>query len=132
MKTRSIFNYQLLQYMLIGGVSTGLDVTIFTCLIYYYLFTYVLALSCAFITGVFVNFILCDIFVFNRTNHSFIASCLRHYGANLTGFVLNQLGMIILISFLNISCVVIARIIVATCTFIINFTLIKYFVFEGR
>ena len=127
---KNIFTSELLLYMLVGGIATLIDTSIFGMLVYYFFYDYRYAMIYAFIVGVFINFILCDAYIFDRGDNSFINACLRHYGANLTGLALNQLGMIILVTFFHFQHLILGRMIVAACTFIINFLLIKWFVFE--
>jgi len=129
MEIKKILNTQLILYMLVGAAATGVDTALFALLIYYYAFDYRLALMIAFSIGVLINFILCDMYIFDRGSRSFFFACMRHYGASLTGLFLNQIGMIILVSGFKMNYLILGRIIVATCTFFVNFLLIKKFVF---
>ena len=123
---------QLTRYMLVGGAATALDMVVFAGVTYGLDYDYRLALCAGFVVGVFLNFCLCDRYIFNRTDCSFMRACARHYGASVTGLALNQLGMTLLISWFNCSWLIGARLIVATFTFVCNFSLIRRFVFRAN
>lgn len=125
-----IFSKHLLKYMIVGGIATIVDITIFKQLVSMLHIDYRVALVGGFTGGVFINFILCNAFIFERTS-SFWHACFKHYCASFGGLVLNQLGMILLISGLQFPHLVLSRIIVATATFVINFWLIKTFTFNN-
>lgn len=115
--------------MLVGASSTTIDTSIFVLAAKMIDYKFALALGC--MVGVFFNFWLCDVFIFNRTG-SFWKACARHYIACSFGLILNQLGMILLISILQWHKLIVARLVVATFTFMCNFFLIKSFAFASR
>ena len=128
--SKLIFSRQLINYMMVGGFATIIDAAIFVLLVYTFNYDYRLALCGGFVVGVMINFALCNKFIFDRGKISLRRACVKHYVASLTGLALNQVGMIILISGFEFQKLLVARILVAGCTFIINFALIKRFVFN--
>lgn len=129
--SKKIFNARLFRYMCVGATATLVDAAIFALFVYYYNYTYSVALGGGFVVGVLVNFLLCDKYIFDRTGSIWQAGA-KHYAASFTGFCLNQVGMLILISGFEFKQLLIARIVVAGCTFIINFVLIQRFVFTQQ
>ncbi len=130
-----MFNYksktveQLLRYMLVGGAATLIDLSLFSILIYIYSMHYNIAIVAGFFVGVFVNFMLCNAFVFSRGKISFRNALARHYAASMAGFVIN----FTLFQFWQEAVVsdrpVLGRIVVAALTFVFNFFAFKRFSF---
>ena len=120
--------HPLLLYMAVGGIATLLDTMILVLLVRLTGCDYRIASLLGCVVGIFINFVLCDYFIFDRQT-SFAKACAKHYIASSFGLVLNQIGMIILISGLACKNLILARLIVATCTFLANYFLIKTFVF---
>jgi putative flippase GtrA len=120
---------QIVKYILVGAIATAVDMGLFWLLIEYGSMHYSYALFIGFIVGAFINFYLCNLFIFNRGEQSFWHACLKQYGASATGLFLNQLGLFIAVSWFNCHRLLLARIIITACTFMINFLLVKYFVF---
>lgn len=120
--------HEIIRYMLVGACSTTIDILIFSQLVKSYNFCYQQALCISFIFGVFVNFCLCASFIFVLKS-SWWHACLKHYAANVTGLASNQFGMFVLVSLYGMQNLLVARLAVQTITFLINFFLIKSFVF---
>lgn len=121
---------ELARYMIVGALALMVDTTVFLAVVNWAHYDYRIALCCGFLIGVFVNFCLCDRYVFHRTDCSFARACARHYGASVTGLALSQLGMTLLMTTGLCTWLLGARIIVATFTFLCNFALIRFFVFR--
>lgn len=120
---------QLLRYMLVGGAATLVDLSLFSVLIYIYSIHYNLAICAGFFLGVFVNFMLCNAFVFSLGKISFKNALMRHYIASLAGFLINftlfQFWQEAVISTRPI----LGRIVVAALTFVFNFFAFRRFSF---
>ncbi len=129
MLAKNIFSKQLLSYMLVGAVATTIDTLLFGVFVTHYSLDYRLSLLCSFCVSVFVNFLLCDYFIFTRTL-PFWQSCARHYTVRSGGLVLNQCCMIILVTLFKKQHLVACRIVVSACTFIVNFLLVKLLSFK--
>lgn len=119
----------LVRYMCVGACSMTVDLMVFSLLIKNHIW-YQQALCISFVIGVFINFCLCSYFIFTLKG-SWWRACLKHYAAQITGLMSNQIGLAFLVSICGIEHIIIARIGVQAVTFLINFTLIKAFVFSA-
>lgn len=129
-KKRTFF--QLLRYMVVGGLATCADISLFSFLIYYYGVHYNLAMIFGFLLGTLINFLLCNWFVFQRSTSSIYNSLIKHYMASFAGFMLNftlfQLWQLASAS----QHPVLGRIVVAAFTFTFNFFAFKKFSFSDK
>lgn len=122
---------QLFLYLFVSTCAALVDISIFSYLISDCAFDYRIALVCGFCAGVFVNFVLSDFFIFTRSEHeSFWRACGRQYLASMSILALNQILMILVVQFLHVTHLVIARILVGACTFILNFMFARKYVFS--
>lgn len=129
---KKIFTKELVRYMIVGGIATLIDALIFLGLTQFLLLPLYPAFFISFSLGVIVNFTLCRSYVFKQKPLSLWRSVLRHYSASLSGFFMQLSLLFCLISIFKFPYPVIARIAVAGCTFILNFLIIKRFVFGHK
>lgn len=129
---KKLLKNELLRYMIVGGCSTAIDATIFLCLTTFLKLSLYRAFLISFSCGVLVNFTLCNWYVFTHRTVPLWRAVLRHYSASLGGFAMQFSLFFCLISFIAFPYPVIARIAVAGCTFILNFLIIKRFVFGHK
>lgn len=125
----TIFTKQLFQYMSVGFVATVIDLTIFSFLVYVLKWDYIFAILCSFFIATGINFFLCKTFVFKPKDISFWKAGIKHYGASGWNLLLNQVGMLILISGFGFPHLVLGRILIITSTFFLNFMMVRRFVF---
>ncbi|MGC2310869.1 MAG: GtrA family protein [Candidatus Babeliaceae bacterium] len=128
---KKIVKPRLVRYMFVGGIATLIDAFIFNYLMEFGGLHYFWALSISFPCGVLVNFTLCTLLVFEHKNHPLWQTLIRHYIANLGGFALNNVFISFLLSVMYVKSFLFARIIAAACTFLLNFIVIKKFVFQN-
>lgn len=129
---KKLLNNELIRYMLVGAAGVTLDALIFYFLTNVYGFSYYPAFFVAFPCGVLVNFLLCNKYVFSRRALSFWRSVIRHYSASIGGFVMQFSLFFCLMSWIQFPYPLVARLIAATCTFLLNFLIIKRFVFGHK
>lgn len=129
---KKLFKKELFRYMLVGGTSTLIDATIFFCLTYFLMVSKYPAFLISFATGVLVNFTLCNLYVFTQRTLPLWRAVLRHYSASFGGFLMQFSLFYCLMAFIEFPYPVLARISVAGCTFILNFLIIKRFVFGHK
>lgn len=122
----------MVRYMIAGGFATGVDALIFQHLIEVYCFNYITALTTSFAFGVLINFTLCTLLVFKERHLPLWRLLIRHYLASLTGWALNLSLMTIFATYFFIKPLIVARLLAASCTFFLNFTVIKNFVFYSK
>jgi|GEM_PF-4339644 len=129
---KKILKNELFRYMLVGGCSTLVDAFIFLCLTSFFKISIYTAFFLSFSCGVLVNFTLCNAYVFKQRTLSVWRAVLRHYSASIGGFLMQFSLFYCLMSFAQFTYPVIARIAVAGCTFVLNFLIIKRFVFGNK
>lgn len=127
---KKLLQLPILRYMVVGASATVIDLAVFSLTIYQLQWDFRIAITGGFIAGVFINFILCDRFIFKRTT-TWWHACSKHYLASLGGLLLNQLGMIALLSIFGHTHLVGKRLAVSAFTFLVNFLLIKTVVFKN-
>jgi putative flippase GtrA len=120
---------QLFWYIIIGAIATGSDTALFAWLIHYVRFPYYILLLISWSVGVCINFALCDSFVFER-NASVGRTFGKHIMARSSALFLNQCGMAFCVLILKMDSLIIARLSVSTAVFLLNFLMMKYFVFS--
>ena len=123
---------QLLRYMLVGGAATIVDLSFFGMLIYFFSFNYIIAAILGACLGVYINFLLCDAFVFKRGNISFRDALTRHYIASSGGIIIN----LMLFRFWERSIIsgqpILGRLFAAALTFVLNFFVFRRFSFLNK
>lgn len=124
----SLLKKQLVKYMLVSTTTFCLDLVLFNFLMYALLFDYRLALLISFTWSIFINFLLCDKFVFHRTLPIKWA-LMRHYIAHSSSFTLQMSLLTVFVSFFHMSNLTLLRIAIASCTFLLNFFIGKKITF---
>lgn len=119
---------QLVKYMLVSTTTFCLDLVLFNFLIYGLSFDYRLALLISFTWSILVNFLLCDKFVFQRTLPVQWA-LMRHYIAHSSSFAIQMSLLMVFVSFFHLSNLTVLRMIIASCTFLLNFFIGKKITF---
>lgn len=120
------------RYIVVGGFATSIDIMIFFLLTTVFAVPRYPAFFISFPCGVLVNFILCNKYVFKERVLSLWRSLIRHYAASITGFFMQLLLFFVIVTIFESLSLVIARLFAATCTFIVNFLVIKKFVFGHK
>ena len=124
----SILKKQLVKYILVSTTTFCLDLALFNFFIYWLSFDYRLALLISFTWSIFVNFLLCDRFVFHRTL-PMQSALMRHYIAYSSSFALQMSLLTVLVSLFNMTNLTLARICISSCTFLLNFFIGKKITF---
>jgi Predicted membrane protein len=122
---------ELIGYMIAGTLATIVDLSIFSFLTYRCFWHCQVALTCSFIISTMCSLWLNSKYVFNMgTNHPWWRVGMRHYFASFGNLLVNQLGMFMLIAWFGFPNLILGRIIIIVSTFLINFIIVKKFVFK--
>lgn len=122
---------ELLKYIIVGAISTTLDAIIFKILTDRFFWDFKISLVCSYSAGVFLNFWLCYLFIF-PIKINWAKAWFKHNSFSLVILAIQQLLMIIIVSFFKFNNLLLARIAVAGFTFLINYLFFKNFVFKKR
>jgi putative flippase GtrA len=121
---------ELLKYMLAGGCSTSIDICCFLYCLHACHLSLTIALATGFIIGVFCNFIICNLFIFNRSR-PFLSALTAHYSANASTLIVQRIGFTLLKNTFFIHHIILTRLLLQSITFLFNFFLIKHFAFNN-
>ncbi len=130
-KTNNTF-IQLFRYTFVGGIAASVDIGSFGVFIKIFSIDYRLAIFFSFTLGTLTNFVICNYFVFERKSLTIVRACVRHYLSSIGGLIMNELVMILLVEVINIKYMMISKIIATGSAFLVNFTLIKFYAFNGN
>jgi putative flippase GtrA len=123
---------QLFRYGIAGSIAAIVDVGSFFFFITYLSIYYPIAIVFSFSLGTFVNFLICNSYIFDRGNLPFGRAFLRHYFSGLGGLLTNELLMFSLIDIVHFPGMLAAKIIATICAFFVNFTLIRFYAFNSQ
>ena len=122
----------LFRYCIAGGIAAIIDIGSFYFFVTYLSIYYPLSIFISFSLGTFVNFLICNFFIFDRGHISFERTFLRHYLSSLGGLATNELVMFSLIDIIHFQGMLVAKIISTVSAFFVNFLLIKFYVFNSK
>ena len=123
---------QLFRYGIAGSMAAIADVGSFFFFTMYLSIYYPIAVVFSFSLGTFVNFLLCNSYIFDRGRLTFRRAVLRHYFSSLGGLLTNELVMLSLIDVLHFQGMLAAKIIATFLAFFVNFTLIRFYAFNSN
>ena len=132
-KSGNVF-VQLISYGFVGGSAALLDISIFGLLVSLGL-DYRIANVFSFTGGTLLNFLLCNFFVFEKRAVSFGRAWLRHYFASIGGFIVNLTVLILLVELVfgdTRFWMLVSKLIATGCSFVANFIMIRFYVFNGK
>ena len=127
-----VFESQLIKFMMVGVLAMAVDASIFTIGARYLPLDYRLMTFFSWTFGFIANFFLCDLFGFRSEGSSRLTTAFRYYVTSLGSFGLQMAGMFLLIHYSVIQNWLAARISVASIFFVVNFMIIRRFVFLNR
>jgi len=119
---------QFLRYFFVGGSAAVVDLLVFTVLIQYAGFHYIVAAFIAYMCGLAWNHILCVIWIF-ESKHQRIHELLIVFSIALGGLLWTWLILYVAITLLGID-PVIAKMISQILVLFWNFTMRKFYVFQ--
>lgn len=119
---------QFLRYFFVGGSAAVVDLLVFTTLVEYANFHYILAAFIAYMCGLIWNHILCVVWIF-ESKHQRMRELLTVFGIALGGLLWTWLILYVAISLLGID-EVIAKMISQILVLFWNFSLRKFYVFH--
>ncbi|MGI9250485.1 MAG: GtrA family protein [Pseudohongiellaceae bacterium] len=123
---------QLILYGFAGGVAAVVDIGSFWGFVELLGIDYRLGVFFSFTLGALVNFVMSNALVFERASLSVFKSCVRHYISCLGGLVVNMGMMILLVEVVvGDDMMLISKIIATGVAFFVNFTLVKFYAFDG-
>jgi putative flippase GtrA len=123
---------QIFSYGVVGGIAAVVDVGSFYVFVTYMLIYYPVAIFFSFSLGTFVNFLLCNSFIFDRGVLPLRRTFFRHYLSSLGGLATNELVVFSLYGIVHFQNILAAKIIATFAAFFVNFTLLKFYAFNSR
>ena len=133
-KPNGVFQ-QLLSYGFVGGAAASLDISCLFFLSQGLGVDYRLANVFSFTLGTFVNFLMCNFFIFEKRAVSFGRACLRHYFSSIGGFIVNQTALILLVELAfgaGALGLLVSKLLATGCSFVANFIMIRFYAFNGN
>ncbi len=121
---------QLFRYGIVGGLAACVDIGSFSFFFYALSIDYRVAVFLSFTLGTLTNFLISNVFVFDRKSLTVWRACARHYIASLGGLATNEVVMIALVEYFSFSNMFIAKIIATASAFFVNFTLMRMYAFN--
>ncbi len=119
---------QFLRYFFVGGTAAVVDLLMYTVLLKYGGFHYMLAAFCAYMTGLAWNHFLCVLWVF-ESKHNRAKEFLMVFFIALGGLLWTWFILYVLIDLANLD-PVIAKMISQILVLFWNFTMRKFYVFH--
>ena len=123
---------QLVSYGLVGGTAALVDIS---CLLFLNSLgiDYRLANFFSFTVGTFINFLLCNFFIFEKQSLSFVRACVRHYFSSIGGFLVNQTVLILLVELVfGTEGLLLGKLMATCCSFVFNFTMLRLYAFNSK
>jgi putative flippase GtrA len=128
---KKLTNLRFVRYILVGGIATGVDWSLFYILALtlnvYYLLSLILSFSAASIT----HYILNKIFTFKCKSKMVVKQFFYFISISIISLILSTLIILILVDLMLIQ-KMISRIITTLILFILNYFMHKYFTFNRR
>lgn len=127
-KLRTIFNAPFLKFLLIGGVSTGIDYVIYSALIQYIPVTF--SKLCSMLCSTFFSFLINKNWTFQSREQNWFESLRKYYLAQIANISVNVLMNTLLFSLTkNKTAAFIGATAIAMS---INFLLQRFYVFKKK
>lgn len=126
---------QLLSYGFVGGSAASIDITCLWLLVHYMDLDYRLANFFSFTVGTFINFLLCNFFIFEKRALSFARACARHYFSSVGGLIVNMTVLILLAELVlgdEGLALFLSKLAATGCSFVFNFTMIRFYAFNSN
>ena len=126
---------QLVSYGLVGGTAASVDFTCWWFFVNSLGIDYRLANFFSFTIGTFINFLLCNFFIFEKQSLSFFRACVRHYFSSIGGFLVNQTVLILLVELVFGASTgtegLLSKLMATGCSFVFNFTMLRLYAFNS-
>lgn len=122
---------QLCRYIFAGAFSLVIDTIFFKFFIDYISIDYKVSLFLSSIIGILINFILCYLIVF-ETIFPMFKALIRHFLINTITIIIQQILMILVVTYISSKYMIFNRLGVAGCTFVFNFLIVKKLAFDNK